>query len=60
MVSNAPMMAFPLEGEVVGNAPVKEAFQLDGIDNIVLEKVGHVHASDNCMLVPSGMFQWPS
>ena len=54
------MMAFPLEGEVVGNAPVKEAFQLDGIDNIVLEKVGHVHASDNCMLVPSGMFQWPS
>ena len=45
---------------MVGNTPVKEAFQLDSIDNAVLEMAGHVDASGNCKSVPSEMYQWPS
>ena len=60
VVDNAPTIALQLAGEVGGNNAPMKGFQLDSVGNVVLEKVGHVHAPENCVLVPSGMFQWPS
>ena len=56
VMGNISIMIVQLAGEVVGNAPMI-AFQLDGVGKVVL---GHVHAPENCVLMPSGMIQWPS